>query len=113
MTNTPDTSPEADLLAPPWLFEHVAECIRKGHATESMAGNVDCLRSGFAALSAERDALKAELAEAVEVVKWYGDRAKEARLIHSGGDAARHELQADGGKFARAFIARHQKGAGV
>ena len=53
---------------------------------------------------APTQALDAKLKEAMEVVKWYGDRAKEARLIHSGGDAARHELQADGGKYARAFL---------
>ena len=76
-------------------------------AASEMAGVVDGWKARAEAAEAERDALRAE---ALEVVKWYGDRAKEARLIHSGGDAARHELQADGGKFARAFIARHQKG---
>ena len=97
----PDTSPESDLLAPPWLFEHVAECIRKGHATESMAGNVDCLRSGFAALSAERAALKSELAEAVKLLR--GSDAAFERIGYAADSIARESI--------RAFLARHQKGA--
>ncbi|MCP4410206.1 MAG: hypothetical protein GY807_21175 [Gammaproteobacteria bacterium] len=38
------------------------------------------------------------------VVKWYGEQARLARLIHSGGDKGRHKLSADGGKKAVVII---------
>jgi hypothetical protein len=39
-----------------------------------------------------------------ESLEWYGERARLARLIHSGGDPARFELSDDGGKRARAAL---------
>ena len=36
-----------------------------------------------------------------EALAWYGEQARLARLIHSGGDAGRHALADDGGKRAR------------
>ena len=118
MTDTPTT----DLTAPE-AVEHLAVWLEtyteRTHPAQDAAAT---LRALSAALEAEKNhklaiagdkidavselrQVKARLNEAVEVIKWYGDRAKDARLIHSGGDAARHELQADGGKFARAFLA--------
>lgn len=41
----------------------------------------------------------------VEALRWYEDRAAGCRLIHSGGDADRQALDADGGKRARAALA--------
>ncbi|MNU26963.1 hypothetical protein D3C71_153470 [compost metagenome] len=41
-----------------------------------------------------------------EALAWYGDNARLARLVHSGGDLGRHALAADGGKRARAILAR-------
>ena len=41
-----------------------------------------------------------------EELEWYGEQARLARLSHSGGDAGRHALAADGGKRARAAISR-------
>jgi hypothetical protein len=35
---------------------------------------------------------------------WYGEQARLARLIHSGGDAGRQALAEDGGKRARATL---------
>lgn len=32
---------------------------------------------------------------------WYGEQARLCRLIHSGGDAGRHAIVADGGQRAR------------
>ena len=46
----------------------------------------------------ERDGEIARLRAALE---WYRDRTAECRLIHSGGDAGRAALSADGGKRAR------------
>jgi hypothetical protein len=42
--------------------------------------------------------------EVVEALKWYGEQARLARLIHSEGDAGRHALAADGGKRATAAL---------
>lgn len=46
----------------------------------------------------------------VEVLAWYGEQARLARLIHSEGDAGRNALQADGGKRANAILAASKKG---
>jgi hypothetical protein len=40
-----------------------------------------------------------------EALKWYGEQARLARLIHSEGDAGRNALAADGGEKARASLA--------
>lgn len=49
---------------------------------------------------AERDAVLAE------ALAWYAEQARLCRLIHSGGDAGRNALAADGGQRARAALAR-------
>lgn len=41
-----------------------------------------------------------DLAAVVEALEWYGEQARLCRLIHSGGDEGRHNLQADGGNRA-------------
>lgn len=48
--------------------------------------------------------------ELVEALRWYGEQARLARLIHSEGDAGRHAIDADGGKRARAVIAKLEGG---
>ncbi|NTF16831.1 hypothetical protein G6L37_00130 [Agrobacterium rubi] len=45
------------------------------------------------------------VAELREVVAWYGENARLARLVHSGGDAGRQAIAGDGGKRARAILA--------
>jgi len=50
------------------------------------------------------DPRDAEIARLGEALAWYGEQARLARLIHSGGDAARHALAADGGTRARAAL---------
>ena len=124
MTDTPTT----DLTAPEAVERWHEEIHGMKDGPALFEGQQEYVRyEDYAALSTERAKLRkgwslavdqcdkeyaraedldAKLKEALEVIKWYGDRAKDARLIHSGGDAARHELQADGGKFARAFLAR-------
>jgi hypothetical protein len=47
------------------------------------------------------------VAELVEALKWYGENARLCRLIHSEGDAGRHALSEDGGKRARALLAKY------
>ncbi len=49
-------------------------------------------------------AAEAKVARMGEALEWYGERARLARLIHSGGDPARFELSDDGGKRARAAL---------
>lgn len=44
-----------------------------------------------------------------EALEWYGEQARLARLIHSGGDAGRHALADDGGKRARAILNNAQE----
>jgi hypothetical protein len=44
---------------------------------------------------------KNRIVELESVVRWYGEQATLARLIHSEGDKGRHALAADGGKTAR------------
>ena len=40
-----------------------------------------------------------------EALEWYGEQARLVRLVHREGDAARHALDADGGKRAREALA--------
>ena len=98
MTNTTDTSPEA---------------VERFHASEFSADMIPAPRGdyvryeNYAALSAERDALKAELAEAVEMLQRYEE---ELRLIRMKDTGALYDvlLRAD----AAVFLARHQKETG-
>jgi hypothetical protein len=50
------------------------------------------------------EASEAEVARLREVLEWYGEQARLARLIHSEGDAGRHALADDGGKRARTAL---------
>ena len=44
------------------------------------------------------------VAELDAALSWYGEQARLARLIHTGGDGGRHALAEDGGKKARAAL---------
>jgi hypothetical protein len=57
----------------------------------------------------ELTALTAKVALLTEALEWYGERARLARLIHSGGDPARFELSDDGGKRARRALSEPDK----
>lgn len=70
------------------------------------------LRTAYETASRERDAARALLREAGEVVQWYGENARLCRLIHSGGDTGRQSLSNDGGKRALAFLARIKENVG-
>jgi hypothetical protein len=84
---------------------------------------VERLRGGAAALREDRPysadamdkaadeltALTAKVALLSEALEWYGERARLARLIHSGGDPARFELSDDGGKRARRALSEPDK----
>lgn len=52
------------------------------------------------------DIAERERAELVEVLRWYGENARLARLIHSEGDIGRHAISSDGGKRARALLSK-------
>lgn len=49
-------------------------------------------------------AAEAEVGRLRGALEWYGEQARLCRLAHSGGDAGRHALQADGGKRARSVL---------
>lgn len=71
---------------------------------ETLHRALDCARQNQKLIEAERDAARALLREAGEVVQWYGENARLCRLIHSGGDTGRQSLSNDGGSRARAFL---------
>lgn len=73
-----------------WSFDHPQDRFALRKLLSEAADEITALR-------AKRDELR-------EVVEWYGEQARLARLIHSGGDSGRHNLQADGGKKARAAL---------
>tara|TARA_R110000851_G_scaffold29327_2_gene80852 strand:+ start:1242 stop:1520 length:279 start_codon:yes stop_codon:yes gene_type:complete len=50
------------------------------------------------------DAQQARIAELEEVLTWYGEQTRLCRLVHSGGNDARHNLADDGGKRSRAAL---------
>jgi hypothetical protein len=50
------------------------------------------------------DVAQARIAELEGVVKWYGEQARLARLIHSEGDEGRHAIHMDGGSRSRAAL---------
>lgn len=78
----------------------------KADASRLKAAN-DMLLRNMAEKDTELARLREELARVNEALEWYGDQARLARLIHSGGDAGRHALQEDGGTRARAAFARN------
>lgn len=52
--------------------------------------------------------MEAENQRLREVLAWYGEQARLARLIHREGDAGRRNLEADGGSRARAALRRSE-----
>jgi hypothetical protein len=50
------------------------------------------------------DISQARVAELEGVVKWYGEQARLARLIHSEGDEGRHAINMEGGSRSRAAL---------
>ena len=82
---------------------------------DSLAAKVDtCLhlletrRDVIAGYAASEVTLQAAIAAALarvavlgDVLTWYGEQSRLARLIHSEGDAGRHAIAADGGAKAR------------
>jgi len=57
--------------------------------------------TGLQAFARHRATHAGEVERLREALAWYGEQARLARLIHSGGDAGRHALADDGGKRAR------------
>lgn len=82
---------EGNMLAPMWLFDHVAACIRDGKATEEMAQNVECLRGGMeaqAARIAELEEMNIRQKEMLRQADRRGDKWK-ARAEAAEADVAR------------------------
>jgi hypothetical protein len=60
------------------------------------------IRADFGPLNI--DAMQDKIDRLCEVVEWYGEQSRLARLIHSEGDAGRNALASDGGKKARSVL---------
>ena len=125
MTDTPDISPEAVERLIVWLMdahetgntEKNPEVWRTLEALSAALGNEKRHKLAIAGdkinavselrqVKAERDALKAELAEAVEVVKWYG--CEKNWITENPYEECSIDL--DEGNCARAFLARAAEG---
>ena len=94
---------EATLRA---LSAELAEMTRRRNRWKAIAEGQDFTRV-YLETCAERDSLKAELAEAVEVVKFYG--CEKNWITENPYEECSIDL--DEGNCARAFLDRHQKGA--
>ena len=73
------------------------------------SSDIDANARRIARVPAMEDALTAQAAEIErlrQVLEWYGEQARLARLIHSEGDKGRHALAGDGGKRARAALSK-------
>lgn len=66
------------------------------------------LDEAMAALREKEERVKA----LEEVLEWYGEQSRLARLIHREGDAGRHAIAADGGKRARSVLSSVQPVSG-
>lgn len=85
----------------PWApITHLRAALdREDHVTRRLRMMLAEAMARAEKAEAERDALRAALG-------WYGEQARLCRLIHSGGDAGRHAIADDGGKRARAALAK-------
>lgn len=83
------------------LYTHppAPSAMGKGRVTDEMVDAAQAVLLQWGMEHGSRTA--ARLALLTEALEWYGERARLARLIHSGGDPARFELSDDGGKRAR------------
>lgn len=91
------------------MMKTLSERLRDHHEKNEVGGGVwyevpEICTEAADALDA-RDATIKELREALD---WYGEQARSARLIHSGGDAGRQALIADGGKRASGLLSSTQ-----
>jgi hypothetical protein len=74
--------------------------------TKSDAGMVSDAYKGmpYATEYTRTDISQARIAQLEGVVKWYGEQARLARLIHSEGDEGRHAINMEGGSRSRAAL---------
>jgi hypothetical protein len=78
-----NVQPQVNDITAPFIFEYT--CTDISHAQEMQQAH-------------------AWIAEMAETLKWYGEQARLARLMHSEGDDGRHAISMDGGKRARAAL---------
>ena len=98
-----DTSPEA-------VERHCDQIKKAGRNGSLSIGYASGLCATLRAQSAERDALKAELAEAVEAIQFAANRLEMIADDGWNGDARDFKRSLVGVlSEARAFLARHQK----
>jgi hypothetical protein len=90
--------------------DRISTLERAVDAFADICDELGCERDNEAGLQAAHSlrsaltAAEAKVARMGEALEWYGERARLARLIHSGGDPARYDLSDDGGKRARAAL---------
>lgn len=69
-------------------------------------GGTDCDGRANAGTAEANARLICAAPEMAEALAWYGEQARLARLVHSGGDEGRNAIASDGGNKARALLAR-------
>ena len=85
------------------------DCSDDSPEAQRLVNYADEVSSEARKLSEANTALTAKVALLTEALEWYGERARLARFIHSGGDPARFELSDDGGKRARRALSEPDK----
>ena len=100
----------------PWetYYNGLSVCNDSGHIAgceeESDAAHIArCDPQTIAELCIETLSLRARVKVLEEALRWYGEQARLAKLIHAEGDLGRHRLAKDGGERARAALQEQSK----
>lgn len=100
----PDGKPVAVVDYPP-PGRHASDDIhRRCRANARLIALAPELAAETIALRAQAARDKARIERLQAALRWYGDQARLARLIHSEGDAGRNALARDGGEYAIAAL---------
>lgn len=82
-----------------------SELVEAKELVEFMTGRARYLRNrGFIKTPEALELAAARIRTLEAALKWYGEQARLAQLIHGEGNAGRHAIQADGGAKARQAI---------
>lgn len=97
------TAPDTDTLAGLRKELRLIGCHQNGDARCTCSIGADAL-DAIDALRAQAAKDKARIERLQAALRWYGEQARLARLIHSEGDVGRNALARDGGEYARAAL---------
>lgn len=114
ITSLDDAFPKSDVLPVPyfqamsvrgpgdtfWYLIELPKMNARFAVPHSKEGWEDAQRISNALLRSDA------VAEVIAALRWYEQQARDCRKIHSEGDAARQELDKDGGQRARAALAK-------